>query len=467
MLFHSHEFLFFFLLVFPLHWMVKNARLRHWILLLASYWFYMAWDARFGALMLFITTLDYTIGLALGRPDLSQSARRWLIRFSLASNLGALGIFKYFNFFQGSLESLLGAQWRHLDIVLPVGISFYTFQSLSYTIDIYRRQMSPERSFVRFALFVAFFPQLIAGPIIRAADFIPQLQTPKTWRWDLLHQGLVLFLFGLAKKVMVADNLSTIVDPVFREPDLYSGLGCYFAAVCFAFQIYCDFSGYSDMACGLALCFGYRLMENFSMPYATSNPSDFWRCWNISLSTWLRDYLYVSLGGNRGTKARTATNLMLTMFLGGLWHGANWTFIWWGIYHGCYLSVYHLLRDRLSRLSSHAWIGWMGILVNFHLFLVSWILFRADSLSIANQMLLNIAGLGHGNVILFEPRIIQLLLLVGVCHFLGMRYGCETLWKKWFEAVPSPVAGVAYAVAIVVILVLAPDTTDPFIYFQF
>jgi len=300
---------------------------------------------------------------------------------SLSTNLGLLAFFKYYNFFVESLTGLLATAgldatgWR-LDLVLPVGISFYTFQTLSYTLDVYRGRLEPTRDPLDFALFVAFFPQLVAGPIERAKRLLPQIQRPRRIGAAAVDSALFLIAWGLWKKVVVADNLAAIVDPVFAGSADVSAAMAYLAVVAFAFQIYCDFSGYTDIARGLARLLGFELMLNFNLPYFARNPSDFWRRWHISLSTWLRDYLYISLGGNRGPSWFVYRNLMLTMVLGGLWHGASWNFVWWGVYHGAILGLHRFLtRGRV--VAESYWRSARDMFLMWHLTLFGWLLFRA------------------------------------------------------------------------------------------
>ncbi|MDA1306433.1 MAG: MBOAT family protein, partial [Acidobacteria bacterium] len=320
------------------------------MLLVASYVFYGAWDYRFLSLLGISTIIDYVVALRMADAA-GRHRKAWLI-VSLVTNLGLLGFFKYFNFFVDSGNALLIALGvdpmpMRLHIVLPVGISFYTFQTLSYTIDVYRGKLDPTRSLRDFALFVAYFPQLVAGPIERATHLLPQVLNPRRLSMPLLHQGLWLISWGLFKKMVIANNLAIVVDRTFAAGSGATGAEYLIAIYAFAFQIYCDFSGYSDIARGLAALMGIDLMVNFNNPYAATNPREFWRRWHISLSTWLRDYLYVPLGGNRGALWQTYRALMLTMLLGGIWHGAQWTFVVWGLYHGVWLAVHRwMTMDR-------------------------------------------------------------------------------------------------------------------------
>ncbi|HKX46709.1 MAG TPA: MBOAT family O-acyltransferase, partial [Planctomycetota bacterium] len=378
--FDSPEFLVFLpAVVLAYALLAGRLRSRHALLLAASYLFYMSWSWRYAGLIAFSTLLDYAIALRLGREERTRS-RHLLLLASLVVNLGLLGLFKYFNFFADSADGLvhwLGLDWElpHHQLLLPVGISFYTFQTLSYTIDVYWRRLEPERDLVRFALFVSFFPQLVAGPIVRAADFLPQLRADRDATAERVRWGLARIFRGLAKKVLVADLLASLaVDRVFAEPEAFGSLGLALALYAYAFQIYADFSGYSDIAIGAAALLGFRIPENFDRPYRARNVREFWTRWHISLSTWLRDYLYIPLGGNRGDKLRTARNLLLTMGLGGLWHGAAWNFVLWGVYHGVLL----VLARGIARGGAPASAArvWFERAVCFHLVLFGWLLFR-------------------------------------------------------------------------------------------
>ncbi len=386
MLFNSLEFAVFFAVVYG-SYLLLHHKWQNRMLLLASYVFYGSWDWRFLSLILISTVVDYSCGLGIHHAKDRRYRKRLLI-FSVAVNLAILGFFKYFNFFADNLQLLLGSagfsvQPRFLEVVLPVGISFYTFQTMSYTIDIYRREMEPTKELFDFALFVAFFPQLVAGPIERAKRLLPQILSERLVTRESLIDGVYLIGWGLFQKVVVADNLSRLVDPVFAGGSSlqgYSGWDVLVATYAFAFQILCDFAGYSNIARGLGRCMGFDIMVNFRSPYSAANPSEFWRRWHISLSTFLRDYLYIPLGGNRRGPARTLLNLAVTMVLGGLWHGAAWTFVLWGAYHGVLLVVYRLLAPRPDRsVPSGKMAQSFRIVVFFHLVCVGWVIFRAQS----------------------------------------------------------------------------------------
>jgi alginate O-acetyltransferase complex protein AlgI len=384
MYFNSWKFIVFFLAVYTVYIILPRHRWQNLLLLASSYYFYSAWDWRFLSLILISTFVDYIAGIQIhNRTD--EHSRRLFLALSVATNLGLLGFFKYFNFFAENLQAFLTSMGldfasSRLDIILPVGISFYTFQTMSYTIDIYRRKLEPTHNFLDFALFVAFFPQLVAGPIERARRLLPQITNKRTIEPEQFRLGVWLIFWGLYKKVVIADNMAIIVEQVFLNSTSATFLSCYLSIVAFAVQIYCDFSGYSDIARGCAKVLGFELMLNFNLPYFAKNPSEFWRRWHISLSTWLRDYLYISLGGNRKGEIRTYLNLFLTMLLGGLWHGAAWNFIWWGIYHGALLMGHRLLTrsKELVDIRSSLWIQLSKTLVMFQFTLFGWLLFRAN-----------------------------------------------------------------------------------------
>lgn len=377
MLFNSGLFLNFFAGFLLLYYLVRNRLAwRNALIVIASYIFYGAWDVRFLGLLAASSLLDYGVGLGL-EAIRSDRGRRHLLVVSVVANLGILGFFKYYDFFATSFAALmmrfgLDADPLVLNIVLPVGISFYTFQSMSYTIDVYRRDLPACRNLIHFLAYVAFFPQLVAGPIERATHLLPQFARTLVITGTMVREGIWLAIWGMFKKVVIADRMAPLVEMVYSQPDA-GGPAVMLATVAFAVQIYCDFSGYSDIARGTAKMLGFELMVNFNLPYLAANIREFWQRWHISLSTWLRDYLYIPLGGNRRGASRTAVNLLLTMLLGGLWHGANWTFVLWGLWHGL-----GLIMQRLSPIRLHPLLS--GVLTLFFV-LYGWLLFRAESLS--------------------------------------------------------------------------------------
>ena len=382
MIFTEFRFLFFFLIAFLIHWgLQKNQHRKLW-LLVCSYVFYGAWDWRFLSLIWISTVIDYIVGLKLSQQLIKNNNRKqWLI-VSLCTNLGILGFFKYFNFFVESgvnFINFLGfsIDFNTIQIVLPVGISFYTFQTLSYSIDIYYGKLKPVHKFLDFALFVSFFPQLVAGPIVRASTFLPQLEETRNFSNVRVKYCLMLFMIGFIKKACISDRLSPIVDRFFEAPETYTASSSWVGVLFYAVQIYCDFSGYTDMAIACAGLLGYELSLNFNFPYFSENITDFWRRWHISLSTWLRDYLYIPLGGNRGSKLFTYRNLILTMLLGGLWHGAGWNFVIWGGLHGGAL----IWQREWSKFSApYQWLcncmKLIGPLLTFYWVCIAWIFFE-------------------------------------------------------------------------------------------
>jgi D-alanyl-lipoteichoic acid acyltransferase DltB (MBOAT superfamily) len=387
MLFNTFRFAYFFAVLLPVYWVLPR-RPQTWLLLAASYYFYACWDPRFLALLVLSTVMDFACGLALARIE-RPGRRKAFVALSMIVNLGVLGYFKYFNFFAESLQALLAragcpVALAHLNVVLPIGISFYTFQSMSYVIDVYRRDLTPTRNLIEFAAFISFFPHLVAGPIMRPSTLLPQIAAPRRFNLAQFYQGAYLIFWGLTKKVVVADNLAPVVEDLFgRWRGLQAGLAV-LAVYAFAFQIYCDFSGYTDAARGIAKCLGFELALNFRLPYFATSPKDFWSRWHISLSTWLRDYLYIPLGGNRVGRLRANFNLLATMVIGGLWHGAAWTFVLWGFYHGLLLVAHRLAQPWLDlvqpvgRTATACWRG-LRIVVTFHLVCLGWLLFRATS----------------------------------------------------------------------------------------
>ncbi|MEL6591962.1 MAG: MBOAT family O-acyltransferase, partial [Bacteroidota bacterium] len=337
------------------------------------------------------SVIDYAVGFQVAKAANKQIAKRWL-SLSLLSNLGMLGVFKYYDFFVESLVSSVAGfgltlDWPTLNIILPVGISFYTFQTLSYTIDIYRGKLEPSRDPITFFAFVSFFPQLVAGPIERATHLLPQFQKARSFSRKEARQGLELILWGLFKKVVIADRLAAYVDVVYNSPENFSGISILIATVFFAFQIYCDFSGYSDIAIGTAKLFGFDLMVNFRTPYFSRSLKEFWSRWHISLSTWFRDYVYIPLGGNRASTARWLSNLLMTFLVSGLWHGANWTFVVWGAIHGG-ISALEAWLMKAGRYPKGA--GWIHRSSTFIIVCLAWVFFRANSVSDAAILLSNI-----------------------------------------------------------------------------
>jgi alginate O-acetyltransferase complex protein AlgI len=468
LLFTEFRFLVFFVLVFVVHWATSASSLRKVWLLLSSYAFYAAWDWRFLGLIVASTTIDYTVGLLLGRVR-ADGRRRILLGASVVGNLSILGFFKYYNFFVGSAADLLrwlGADWglETLEIILPVGISFYTFQTLSYTIDVYRGKIEPTRNLLDVALFVGFFPQLVAGPIVRAADFLPQLRTERRFGDVDVRGNLRCFLVGFIKKACIADNLAAIVDVYFQDPHAYTAGSAWIAVLLYAIQIYCDFSGYSDMAVGGAGLLGYRLPENFSFPYLAANITEFWRRWHISLSTWLRDYLYIPLGGNRHGKLRATRNLLVTMLIGGLWHGAAWNFVAWGGMHGLMLIAHKEWVRRLPRWRVRGPLtSALSPLLTFYWVCLGWILFRSESFSSAWATMESFVLLQSPGPRELSSLNYGLILILAIVHWASQ----SQLLADVDRRLPDWAFAVVYGAAAAATLSFVSIRYTPFIYFQF
>ncbi len=479
MLFNSWTFLWFFVVVWGLY-LVLDHKFQNRLLLASSYFFYGSWNWRFTSLLAASTALDYICGLMIPRAKSTRTRRAWLA-LSIAGNLGILGFFKYYNFFAESVGGLLATlgfkvqPWT-LDIVLPVGISFYTFQTMSYTLDIYRGQMSPTRNFWDFALYVSFFPQLVAGPIERARTLLPQIQKPRRLDPDQIKEGLFLIGWGLFQKVMIADRLGSIVQSIFGNPSQAGTLEALTAFYSFYFQIYCDFSGYSDVARGLAKMMGFELMVNFRMPFFAERISDFWSRWHISLTTWIHDYLFVSLGGIRKGSIRGAFNIIIAMAAVGLWHGAKWTFVLWGIYFGGLQAITILWRTLGRRKSERAKQPSRGIaralrvFATFNLVALGASLFRAENLSHTAAM---VAALLRGvpwklDTISLFISMTWLAAPVLIMHWIQARANDPMAFVK----LPGLWRFVGYTTAILIVVATFFLTADvkggeEFIYFQF
>lgn len=463
MIFTSFTFLNFILVVFPVYWLLPGKMARNTFLLCASYLFYGFVHPWFCLLIAGSTLVDYLCGLGMQRY---LTRRRLFLAISLVCNLGMLGVFKYCNFFidnVGALLDTIGLNGNRttLKIFLPVGISFYTFQTLSYTIDIYRGKLDPRKNFVDFALFVAFFPQLVAGPIERAACLLPQFEKRRTFCADQFLSSIPLLIRGYLKKLVIADNVAVFADQIFalQSPGLPLLLA---GTISFAIQIYADFSAYTDIARGTARLFGFELMENFRSPYLAVSPSDFWRRWHISFSTWIRDYLYIPLGGSRvAGKLKHALVLITTMGLSGLWHGASWNFVVWGIFHGCLLIVYRLLgMDGKWRPQSRiaSFTAWLAM---FFLTLSGWAIFRTPSLAWLGNGLVS----GWGNI--RSADYFSVVIYVLTATFLYSLPLLVLLLLDRMFAKERSLHGLFYGLALAIILVFHCEQGQEFIYFQF
>ena len=475
MFFNSLAFVCFLPLFLLLFFSTRGVA-RLLVSLAGSYVFYGWWDVRFLALIVASTLIDYVIGKKLESTE-EEKARKALLFTSLASNLGMLGVFKYFNFFRDSLVAACQSVGVELsaptfDILVPVGISFYTFQTLSYTIDIYRRRLKAESSLLKFAVFVAFFPQLVAGPIVRASNFLPQLSRDRPLLWRNFVAGSTQVMCGFVKKCVIADSLAPFVDVVFDAPESRTTITVVLAVVFYAFQIYCDFSGYSDIAIGIAKIMGYHFPMNFRRPYFATDFSDFWQRWHISLSSWLRDYLYIPLGGNRKGPRRTQINLMLTMLIGGLWHGASWTFVVWGGLHGIYLVVQRLLSSWLDRFN----LGTLRksfpykLLCGFGVFAavcLTYIFFRSQDFQTAQGVLARVFafdGLSPGAI---QNKVIALKGIVLIAALIAADVASGWLRVR-ARCLVSPLFFVAFFCTMGWVLAwLGTFGSSAFIYFQF
>lgn len=466
MVFNSLQFAGFFAVMFVAYWRLEH-RHRKWLLLIGSYVFYGSWDWRFLGLIVVSTVVDYAIGRRLGREDTRH--RTALLFASMATNLGILGIFKYANFFADSAARFLGdiglsPNEPFLQLVLPVGISFYTFQTMSYTIDVYRGRLDAVHDPVLFATFVAYFPQLVAGPIERARDLLPQLAAPaRPLDRDRVASGIGLVLLGLTKKVVLADGVASVADQAFEAPGQLSSIAVWAGVLAFAIQIYGDFSGYTDIARGVSRLLGIELTLNFTQPYLSRNITEFWRRWHITLSNWLRDYLYIPLGGNRHGPSRTYVNLMLTMLLGGLWHGASWNFVLWGGLHGAMLAAHRALRGGRVPSEQLRLVQLPAIVTTAGCVILAWVFFRASDFSNAIDVFRGLApqrGVWSAADVVMVAAAGSAMLVIDLVarrSLLGVR-----------SLVTHPaLTGSAVAVATVAIIVFSGGAPRPFVYFQF
>lgn len=484
MVFSSPRFAVFLVFVLAVLWSLKDRERQKLFLAGASCLFYAAWDYRYLALLLFVSGVDYFCGGRIARTSIASHRRAWLWT-SVLSNLGILAYFKYYGFFAANLQRL-GLHPPLIDVLLPAGISFYTFKSMSYTIDIYRRHIEPAENWRDYATFITFFPELIAGPIVRASAFLPQLQRAIGPSGETLRAGVGLFLLGLTKKALIADRLATVADPVFLDPAMYSTVSVWAGLLAYSFQIYCDFSGYSDMAIGTAKMIGYDLPENFRMPYLATNVSEFWRRWHITLSAWLRDYLYIPLGGNRLGDARAAVNLFATMLLGGLWHGASWKFVLWGALHGLGLAVHRSWTRRGSRLGPY-----LSGALTFAFVTLCWIPFRAPSIESAGVFSRRLLGQGSLGALWYPEALAWAVALLVLGHCAGVAIERSARRPKTADVttlaslldvtlVRSPLAGASLSFGgrtaagaflvtawVLCLFYFASVHANPFIYFQF
>jgi alginate O-acetyltransferase complex protein AlgI len=481
MLFNSIDFAIFLPIVFALYWFVanKNLKLQNFLIVAASYFFYGWWDWRFLSLILFSTIIDYTIGQKL-RVEENETKRKVLLWSSILLNLGFLGFFKYYNFFLDNFItafSFFGTEINanSLNFILPVGISFYTFQTLSYTIDVYKRKLEPTNDIIAFSAFVSFFPQLVAGPIERATNLLPQFYTKREFNYTKAVDGMRQILWGLFKKIVIADNCALYANEIFNNSSSYTGSTLFMGAIFFTFQIYCDFSGYSDIAIGTSRLFGFNLKQNFAFPYFSRDIAEFWRRWHISLSTWFRDYLYIPLGGSRGGKWNKIRNVFIIFTISGFWHGANWTFIIWGALNALFFLPLLLTKKNRNNLEVVAQGKVLpslkelfSILFTFSLTVFAWVFFRAENLSHAVQYILDVFK-NPGSFLLvsvyMKHKVILLLLFLFVLvEWFGRegQYAIAHIGIKW----KRPFRYALYYVIIIAIIFFG-GKEQQFIYFQF
>ncbi|MAB37983.1 MAG: membrane-bound O-acyltransferase family protein [Aequorivita sp.] len=477
MIFNSLDFAIFLPIVFLLYWFVfnKNLKAQNALIVVASYVFYGWWDWRFLFLILFSTAVDYTVCILLEKEN-SLIKRKLLLWISILVNLGFLGFFKYYNFFLDNFIasfSLFGMEIKStsLNIILPVGISFYTFQTLSYSIDVYRKKMHATKDFVAFSAFVSFFPQLVAGPIERATQLLPQFKKERKFNYNEAVIGSKQILWGLFKKMVIADNCAYYANMIFDNSANLSGSTLLLGAIFFTFQIYGDFSGYSDIAIGTARLFGFRLMRNFAYPYFSRDIAEFWRRWHISLSTWFRDYLYIPIGGSRGSKFQQIRNIFIVFIVSGFWHGANWTFIFWGFLNALYfipLMLSNRNRQYLDIVAEHTYLPsikeFLKILVTFSLTVFAWIFFRAENMTHAFKYIKGIADGYLFKIPSIRPTdLFVLILMFMVLEWLGRKH--EFPLQNIF--IKNRVFRWSFYILLILIIIIFSGRQQEFIYFQF
>lgn len=475
LIFNSGIFLFLFL-GFTFIYMLLQRKLTARLLFVTafSYYFYYKSSGTYFFLLAIVTIVDFFLAKAIYLQRNHQRKKLVMVTASLVVNIGLLAYFKYTNFFAGMVATMIGSNFQPWDIFLPVGISFFTFQSMSYTIDVYRGRLKPLKSLLDYAFYVSFFPQLVAGPIVRATDFVPQIRRPLTITRYMFAQGVYFIVIGLFKKAVISDYISlNFVDRIFDNPNLYSGLENLLGVYGYALQIYCDFSGYSDMAIGIALLLGFHFPLNFNAPYSSISITDFWRRWHISLSTWIRDYIYISLGGNRKGKVRQYVNLFITMLIGGLWHGASLNFVAWGGMHGLALAAHKFFSCNILKHPRHyAGSGWRRVaamVLTFHFVCFAWIFFRNSTFSGSWQMINRIVTNFHPELlsqVLLGYKYVFLLMAFGyVSHFLPQK------WHNWFvERIKGGnilTDALLITVVIYVVIQVKSSEIQPFIYFRF
>ncbi len=498
MVFTSWAFVVFLAIVLIVLAFARRRASRQFFILISSVIFYGYWNKWYLLLLATPSVIDYVCASHIAATNNHKQKKAWLIA-SLISNLGLLGYFKYCNFFLANIGRILGREIPALDILLPVGISFYTFKTLSYTIDVYRGEIEPCRAWWKYAMFVTYFPELVAGPIVRASIFLPQMTRSLRPSMKRAEVGIQLVLLGITKKLLIADRMAPFVDMVFKTPAAFSSFTVFTGVIAYSLQIYCDFSGYSDIAIGVSRIIGFDLPENFNMPYAATSVTEFWRRWHITLSSWLRDYLYIPIGGNRKGRVRTYVNLIITMLLGGLWHGANWTFVVWGLLHGFALAVHKLWNEHNGnwRVRIPNVVAWA---ITYAFTCVAWVFFRSLDFTTATLILRKLAGLATGGVQYTYLPLFLLVPAVVAAHYLGaaaerisrlhfpdrrvpapsILQGLYRGTNNTFALKPHPASGAyillplpgfwgGFAITcwVLVLFLFSAVHTNPFIYFQF
>ena len=483
MLFNSIDFAIFLPIVFMLYWFFtqKNLKLQNLLIVVSSYVFYGWWDWRFLSLIIFSTLLDYFVGVSLSR-ELNLTKRKIYLWISIIVNLGFLGFFKYFDFFIENFTQAFtffgySISASRLDIILPVGISFYTFQTLSYSIDVYKKKLEPTKDIIAFSAFVCFFPQLVAGPIERATNLLPQFYKKREFEYEKAVDGMRQILWGLFKKMVIADNCALIVNTVFENSEDYSGSSLLIGAVLFSFQIYCDFSGYSDIAIGTSRLFGFNLMQNFAFPYFSRDIAEFWRRWHISLSTWFRDYLYIPLGGSQGGVGIKVRNTFIIFLVSGFWHGANWTFIIWGLLNALYIMPSIILNTNRHNIEIVAkgkflpsFKDFFNILITFSLTVLAWIFFRAESVGHALIYLKGIFNKSLFSLPVLNSNFISIkVLFLLLSFFIIVEWlGRNSIYTLENFALISPLKRrMFYLIILFLIIIYGVTTKTEFIYFAF
>lgn len=470
LLFSSGTFWALFLIFMPLYGLLKKRFWQMVVFVLAfSFYFYYKCSGLFVLMLAGTSLVDWFLSRAIIKPGISKTWRKACVALSLALSLGILAYFKYANFFLWNINAMVGGNFQPLDLILPVGISFYTFQSVSYIVDVYKGRVAPTQTWLEYAFFLAFFPALVAGPIVRADYFIPQIRQNRHATRDEVYLGLWLILLGVLKKAVIADYIAQYNDLIFANPGGYSGFETLMGIIGYTMQIYCDFSGYSDMAIGIALIMGFKLAPNFNFPYKAQNLTDFWHRWHISLSTWLRDYIYIPLGGNRKGTARTYINNFATMLIGGLWHGAAWKFVFWGAMHGAGLAVHKAGKPYMNRLGNSWWLNALCWLTTMATVAALWVFFRADSFK---DSITIISSVFSDFSLSYAPAFASarmlwliLMIIIVVAHAMPTKFWDNA--SQWFVKSPWIVKLIAFVIVVQLVIELKGEDVAPFIYFQF